>query len=88
MVEAITESQALKTRWQNHTNQALVELITKTSFEDWQAHPLQALVEPKNETQALNTRWQGHLLQALVERKAKKISFEDSMANSPVPGFG
>jgi len=68
LVEAITESQALKTRWQNHMlQQALVELITKTSFE----YSMARSPAP-----------------GFGRTKSQNLSFEDSMANAPVPGFG
>ena len=65
--------EALKTRWQGHSLQALVEQLAKTQGlkTRWQSHPLQALVELKAKTQGLKTRWQSHPLQALVELKAK-----------------
>ena len=45
-------------------------------------------METTKGTEAMKTAWQGHTLQALVEVQGQNSSFEDSMARSPVPGFG
>ena len=60
----IKSTQALKTRWQGHPLQALIEILAKNQAlkARWQGHPLQALVEILAKTQALKARWQGHPL--------------------------
>ena len=54
----VAKTQALKTRWQGHLLQPLVEVIAEAQAlkTRWQGHPLQALVEHIAKTQALKTR--------------------------------